>query len=179
MSAVVFQTPNGKIRVDLAAGLAGHNGDPEGGYSMRPIGTEPADWLAFNSRAMLIVGAQNYLRERVPFAVLQEFDVFLLFKPQAEHSWLVGAVALSRVNQGAEPVRVAVRDTDTRAALSRLFVELTAAVAPRLGSERAEPSAVERTRALWWTHWIYRQEKITLADTLALDAYANAERNAE
>ena len=53
---------------------------------------------------MLIVGANNWLRTRVPFFLLQQYDLHLLFYPNSMPSWVVGIAAFSRVKVDEKPI---------------------------------------------------------------------------
>ena len=126
---------------------------------------------------MLVVGANNWLRQRVPFFLLQEYDMHLLFYPNASPCWVVGLAAFSRVKSDAKPVFMFNSDADITVAMEGLISKLLEWARPE-GTE-AETIKTPETQYsekgfklnLWWTHWIYRCAKITLKDILHLEAY--------
>lgn len=127
---------------------------------------------------MLIVGANNWIRTRVPFYVLQKYDIHLFFYPNSTQVWVVGAAAVSRVRTDEKPVFVFSADPTIGAAMDKLFGMLLAAIRPNADEEgmpKFEKAAESNSRNsklnMWWTHWIYRCPKISLKDVLHLDPY--------
>lgn len=126
---------------------------------------------------MLIVGANNWVRTRVPFYVLQKYDVHLFFYPNSTQVWVVGAAAVSRVKVEEKPIFVFSADPSIGSAMDKLFGLLLAALKPDqdesgLPTMSDEPTSAKASKLnLWWTHWIYRCPKISLKDVLHLDAY--------
>ncbi len=130
---------------------------------------------------MLVVGANNWLRGKVPFFLLQQYDLHLLFYPNSTPCWVVGVAALSRVRTDEKPkfffgVHHNVADA-MEIALSRCLEtcrptdttlgDLEQVVEP---SDSSEKPKIMRLN-MWWTHWIYRCPKISLKDMLHLEAY--------
>ncbi len=131
---------------------------------------------------MLIVGTNNWVRGRVPFFLLQQYDLHLLFYPNSTPSWVVGVAAMSRLRTDEPPVFVFGADTDILKALDSALLKMLehcppADWAPEEQSElsRDDEKSVRSNRVsklgLWWTHWIYRCPKISLKDVLHLEAY--------
>lgn len=127
---------------------------------------------------MLIVGANNWVRGKVPFYVLQKFDLHLFFYPNSTQVWVVGAAAVSRLRVDEKPVFVFSADSSITKAMDKLFGQLIATLRPnedesgmpRIGEE-APTSAKASKLNMWWTHWIYRCPKISLKDVLHLEPY--------
>lgn len=126
---------------------------------------------------MLIVGEVNWLRTKVPFFLLQQYDLHLLFYPNSTPSWVVGVVALSRVKADAAPIFVFGCNSDVNLALDEALLRMVEHCRPAdwQSEEEAELSEVESQKNvrlnMWWTHWIYRCPKISLKDVLHLEAY--------
>jgi hypothetical protein len=125
---------------------------------------------------MLVVGANNWIRQRVPYFLLQEYDLHLLFYPNASPCWVLGVAAFSRIKSDAQPIFVYGSGADIAPALESCLAKLLEWSRP--GQEGEEPRPVEAGHCeknfrlnLWWTHWIYRSSKIALKDVLHLEAY--------
>lgn len=126
---------------------------------------------------MLIVGANNWIRQRVPYFLLQEFDMHLLFYPNSSPCWVVGLAAFSRVKSDAKPFFAFASDADMSTALEASLAKLLEWARPE-AAEEVESRPVESGFSdkgfklnMWWTHWIYRCSKIALKDVLHLEAY--------
>ncbi len=132
---------------------------------------------------MLIVGANSWVRNRVPYFLLQEYDLHLLFYPNASPCWVVGLAAFSRIKSDAKPIFTFSSDADMTVALEGTLAKLLEWARPEVG-ENPEGRVVESLDDkaggfsekgfrlnLWWTHWIYRCSKIALKDVLHLEAY--------
>lgn len=126
---------------------------------------------------MLIVGTNNWIRGKVPFFLLQQYDLHLLFYPNSTQSWVVGLAAVSRIRVDEKPVFVFAADATIGTAMQKLFCQLLIALRP--GEDGAvmptvsnEPSSNRSSKLnMWWTHWLYRCPKIALKDVLHLDPY--------
>jgi len=133
---------------------------------------------------MLIVGTNNWVRGRVPFSLLQQYDLHLLFYPNSTPSWVVGVAALSRQKTDEAPVFVFASGPDVVAALDGALAKMLNYCRPSewMSEEEIEeaasrPESVSRQQSklnLWWTHWIYRCAKISLKDVLHLEAYPDS-----
>ncbi len=131
---------------------------------------------------MLIVGANSWVRSRVPYFLLQEYDLHLLFYPNSSPCWVVGLAAFSRIKSDAKPIFTFCSDADMNVALEGTLAKLLEWARPEVG-ENPEGQAMEAGEEkgsfsekgfrlnLWWTHWIYRCSKIALKDVLHLEAY--------
>lgn len=132
---------------------------------------------------MLIVGANNWIRTKVPFFLLQQYDLHLLFYPNSTQAWVLGLVAFSRQRTDEKPVFVFAAHTDVKEALEELFFKILEALKPEeqitgdpvLKSERGGPHASKLN--MWWTHWIYRCPKIALKDVMHLESYPRKLQN--
>jgi hypothetical protein len=131
---------------------------------------------------MLMVGTNNWVRNRVPFYLLQQYDLHLLFYPNSTPTWVVGLAAVSRVSTVEPPVFVFGSGADITDALDSVLLKMLERCRPAdwqredIGNE----ATAERDRnklqrqsklGLWWTHWIYRCPKISLKDVLHLEPY--------
>lgn len=127
---------------------------------------------------MLIVGANNWIRTRVPFFLLQQYDLHLLFYPNSMPAWVVGIAAFSRTRTEGKPVFVFGSDGTIEGALQMAIGRILEACHPNddfSGTVEDTRDARELGHAsklnLWWTHWIYRCPKISLKDVLHLENY--------
>lgn len=130
---------------------------------------------------MLIVGANNWIRLRVPFFLLQNYDLHLLFYPNAMPAWVVGIAAFSRVRTDERPIFVFGSAAAIGDALEHAIGKILETCHPRDeeggGAEPVFRSAQEKRDTqiaklnLWWTHWIYRCPKIALKDVVHLEPY--------
>ena len=122
---------------------------------------------------MLIVGANNWLRERVPFFLLQRYDLHLLFYPNSTPCWNVGLAAFSRLRADEKPIFVFAADTSILVSLEKTLGKILEACPPSLNTGVSEDYAPNGAKLnLWWTHWIYRCPKISLSDILHLEPYS-------
>jgi hypothetical protein len=126
---------------------------------------------------MLMVGANNWIRGKVPFFLLQEYDLHLLFYPNSTPAWVVGIAAFSRTRVDERPTFVFAADSDINRAMDEVVFRTLEALRPAdwrgdadSREEALKPERVSKLN-LWWTHWIYRCSKISLRDVLHLDAY--------
>jgi hypothetical protein len=131
---------------------------------------------------MLMVGSNNWVRNRVPFYLLQQYDLHLLFYPNSTPSWVVGLAAISRVSTTEPPVFVFGSGPEILTAIDSLLLKMLERCRPvDWQNETADFDAIDekdhnkRQRnlklGLWWTHWIYRCPKISLKDVLHLEEY--------
>lgn len=131
---------------------------------------------------MLIVGSNQWVRHRVPFFLLQQYDLHLLFYPNSMPAWVVGVAAFSRTKTEERPIFVFGSDATIHGALEMAMGRILEVCHPNEDlfsiEERpiAEPRDVKAMNQaaklnLWWTHWIYRCPKISLKDVLHLENY--------
>jgi hypothetical protein len=135
-------------------------------------------YSATGKNPMLVVGANNWIRTQVPFFLLQQYDLHLLFYPNAMQAWVVGLAAFSRQKVEAKPIFCFAADVDMVTALKKVLGQILKICQP---GEWIEPvsagedpdQALKNARLnLWWTHWIYRCSKVSLKDLLHLEKYA-------
>ncbi len=128
-----------------------------------------------NRKPMLVVGTNSWLRGRVPFYLLQAYDLYALFYPNPLPSWVVGMVAFSRVRTDEPPKFVFASASNIQAALDEaLFLLLERCYPGGSISSHSDKAADKKSRLnLWWTHWIYRCPKISLRDILHLEDHPN------
>ena len=79
---------------------------------------------------MLVVGANNWVRTKVPFFLIQQYDLHLLFYPNSTQAWVVGLVAFSRHNTSEKPVFVFAADSEIGRALDQLFFRILEVLRP-------------------------------------------------
>lgn len=126
---------------------------------------------------MLVVGANNWMRTKVPFYLLQQYDLHLLFYPNSTQAWVVGLAAFSRQRLEEKPQFVFAADADIHQAIDQLFFKIVEVLRPsepeteipRIPDEH--PKGMGSKLHMWWTQWIYRCPKISLKDLLHLEAY--------
>lgn len=126
---------------------------------------------------MLIVGTNNWIRQKVPFFFLQQYDLHLLFYPNSMPSWVVGLACLSRQSTKKKPFFTFGSAADVGAAVDMALLralELCRPPAYQFEGEAApgDPPAEQEDGSpqlhLWWTNWVYRCPKIALKDVLHL-----------
>ena len=130
---------------------------------------------------MLVVGCNNWIRQNVPFFMLQQYDLHLLFYPNSTPCWVVGIAALSRVSTSELPKFMFASGPDMTEALTDALYKLLAICRPGDGKKEdgiihhtLESKATSQKNSklnMWWTHWIYRCPKISLKDILHLEPY--------
>lgn len=126
---------------------------------------------------MLVVGANNWIRSQVPFFLIQQYDLHLLFYPNSTQSWVVGLVAFSRQHADERPTFVFASHADIKKAIDELFCRILEVLRPEEAEsgatvlKRPETKPISQKLTLWWTHWLYRCPKITLKDVLQLETY--------
>ncbi|NBV49906.1 hypothetical protein EBR78_01655 [bacterium] len=126
---------------------------------------------------MLVVGANQLIRSKAPFFLLQQYDLHLLFYPNSNQAWVMGMVALSRQRTDEKPSFVFSASTDINEAMDQLFFKMLEALrpeeqitgAPLLKGNEKSPSASQLN--MWWINWIYRCPKLALKDIQNLEAY--------
>lgn len=132
---------------------------------------------------MLIVGANNLIRQKSPFFLLQQYDLHLLFYPNSTQAWVVGMVALSRQRTNEKPCFVFAAHTDIQEAINQLFFKILEALKPeeQISGDpilkRDKNASTSSQLNMWWTHWIYRCAKINLKDILQLESYPRKIKN--
>ena len=132
---------------------------------------------------MLVVGANQLIRQKSPFFLLQQYDLHLLFYPNSTQAWVMGMVAVSRQRTDERPVFVFSADTDIQVAIDQLFFKILEALKPeeQLSGDpvikRDKSKTIRAQMNMWWTHWIYRCPKINLKDIEQLEAYPKKLKN--
>lgn len=128
---------------------------------------------------MLVVGTNNWIRGRVPFFLLQGYDLHILFYPNSTPAWVVGVAALSRIRTDERPIFVFSAGSEIMSTLDDALYRALAVCRPQEENSanfnlRSIQSSDNRTISklnMWWTHWIYRCPKISLQDVLHLEPY--------
>lgn len=127
-----------------------------------------------NRYPMLIVGANSWLRQKVPFFLLQAYDLYPLFYPNSMPSWVVGLVAFSRIRTDERPVFVFAADSEISKALDMAIFRVLEHCFPggsRLMGKEGNRSVKFSKLNLWWTHWVYRCPKLCLKDVIHLESH--------
>jgi hypothetical protein len=124
---------------------------------------------------MLVVGAHNWLRGRIPFFLMEQYDLHLLFYPNSTPAWVVGVAAFSRKKTNELPIFLFGADAEITKALDSAIFKMLEHCRPADWKQDDPSSETGLAHAsklnLWWTHWIYRCPKIALKDVLHLEAY--------
>lgn len=134
-------------------------------------------YAASGKNPMLVVGANNWVRTQLPFFVLQQYDVHLLFYPNAMQVWVVGLAAFSRQRVDAKPIFSFAADSDMASALRKVLGQMLKVcqpgewIEPAAAEENSDMMAKKAKLNLWWTHWIYRCPKVSLKDLLHMEKY--------
>lgn len=127
---------------------------------------------------LLVVGANQFIREKAPFFLLQEYDLHLLFYPNSTQAWVMGMVAVSRTRTDEKPTFVFAAHTDIQEALNQLFYKVLEVLKPEeesSGKMSVKPAAHKLGSSkmnMWWIHWIYRCPKIALKEIQSLESYS-------
>lgn len=131
---------------------------------------------------MLVVGANQWIRNQVPFFMIQNYDIHLLFYPNSTPAWVVGVVAMSRKHTDEPPTFVFASHWDINEALKQSLFRLLEHCRPdewrveegqlTKGTDFGLPSKHATKLCMWWTHWIYRCSKISLKDLTNLEPYS-------
>jgi hypothetical protein len=119
-----------------------------------------------HKQPMLIVGANNWVRQYVPFYLLQEYDIFTLFYPNSLNTWVCGIMAMSRTNPRAKPIWSFDSNQTSEKALKNALWGL---IHQTMDCELEEHNPKLN---VWATQWIYKCPKIGLRDILALEKYS-------
>lgn len=128
---------------------------------------------------MLVVGSNAWIRDRVPFFLLQQQDLYLLFYPNAFPCWVVGVAAFSRQSVEAKPIFVFASGTDINQAMSEALYKMVDQCRPSEWSPSSDRTVSDKEKDKkaklhqWWTNWIYRSPKISLKDVLHLENYSH------
>jgi hypothetical protein len=128
---------------------------------------------------ILVVGSHAWLRNRMPFFMLQEYDWYILFYPNSSPCWVVGMAGFSRLHSDTKPIFVFDSHPNIETALDGAIGKTLEAcrpdfdgnskpIAPVSDSEESERA---RQKNLWWTHWIYRCSKISLKELQSMESY--------
>ncbi len=123
---------------------------------------------------MLVVGINQWLQQHVPFFLLQEYDIHLLFYPTSMPVWVVGLVALSRKSSQVLPLFAYHSHVNAHYAIKEVIGTLLIEHSRRGQVEDSEKktkfNSVPKLNT-WWTQWVYRCPKIALKDVLHLEPY--------
>jgi len=127
---------------------------------------------------MLVVGANQFIREKAPFFLLQEYDLHLLFYPNSSQAWVLGMVAISRIRTDEKPTFVFSAHTDIQEAINELFFKILEVLQPeeqvsgKMSVKTQDQKLGSSKMNMWWVHWIYRCPKIVLKDLQSLEPYS-------
>jgi hypothetical protein len=122
---------------------------------------------------MLVVGSNNWIRTKVPFFLLQQYDVHLFFYPNSNAAWVFGACAISRVNAKAVPVWSYAAGQNSEKTLTEALFGLIPGVRPtEWGDPTFEQAEQNEKLGVWFQNWVYRSPKVALKDMLHLEPYA-------
>jgi hypothetical protein len=141
-------------------------------------------YIAVGRSPLLIVGSNNWIHQKLPFFVLQQYDVHLFFYPNSTPSWTVGVAAVSRTNTTEAPFFAFGCSPSIQSALDEVLGKVLEHCRPAdwesgqdWQEEKPELAKDERNKKFqaklgqWWTHWIYRCAKISLKEILHLEDY--------
>jgi hypothetical protein len=126
-----------------------------------------------HKQGRLVVGANNYLRNKLPFFLLQQYDHHIIHHQDEQGTHHVGVIALHRQHADHPPVVThASGETGEKALTGALHQQLIEARPvdhdedhnPVSGQKSGNPHQSKKNT--WLTHWIYRQPKKTLKDLL-------------
>lgn len=116
---------------------------------------------------MLVVGSNHFIRENMPFFVVQDYDIHVFFYPNGGAAWVVECVAISKKCKNMKPVwsrysGKAIENTVKRALWG---------IIPKLAKPEETQTPIEFLTQRWLLHWIYRCSKISFKDILSVEQY--------
>jgi hypothetical protein len=126
-----------------------------------------------HKQGRLVVGANNYLRNKLPFFLLQQYDHHIIHHQDEQGTHHVGVIALHRQHADRAPIVThASGETGEKALTGALHQQLIEARPvdhdedhnPISGQKSDDPHQAKKNT--WLTHWIYRQPKKSLKDLL-------------
>jgi GGDEF domain-containing protein len=173
-----FGTPEGNLWLSSASNKSGkttygvgaskeeaNNVAVDGGLKFEE--PTPRSLMDLEKPPKLVVGANNFLRNKVPFFLLQQYDLFLFIHPSPEGESRVGILSMPRMKYGEEKY-LSVFGSDINkaidSAIGALLIQRAANLDEVTDPENKLPARDDKAekRAAWLTHWIYRQEKVSL-----------------
>jgi hypothetical protein len=116
---------------------------------------------------MLIVGANSFIRDNMPFFVLEHYDIHLFFYPTSESAYVVEAMAWHKQHHNSAPIVSYYAHNEPKTALLQAMWRIIPQVLMKDESEAFKA-------ARWLTHWIYRCPKVSIADIFHLESYDKA-----
>lgn len=163
IKAVRYGTPNGNqfvTRVELKNGKTFVGTGPDRKSSIESafnggiehLKSDPTELLKNEKRSEMIVGSNNYIRQKLPFFLLQQNDVYIL-----RHGDHFGALAIPRVG-GRDPLYV----------MGKTIDEALQNLTPFAHSPDGEviQKTVNPQLTNWLQRWSYQQPKVSLKDAL-------------
>lgn len=184
VQSIRYGTPEGNIWVSRATDkdgkvFTGTGKDREesrtsaksGGIQIQEV--DPTRLMQERRRSMLVLGSNSFQRQKLPFFILQNYDVHYFFHPNSNAYWHIGAMTISRTNPG-DIKYVAVRGGDVNQTLDALNQAVLVQRSTPEGTV-SQGEAIPETQAKWLANWVYRQPKLSLRDVLALEAYPQEE----
>ncbi len=131
-------------------------------------------------KPMLIVGSNHWLRQQVPFFLSQQYDLYLLFYPNASLSWVVGIMALSRLSLTEQPHFCFGSHREIKKAMDSAISQILQYCRPMDWKNRHQKENDPELKkhkmgqlVRWWNNWVYGCPKISLKDILQLEAHPN------
>lgn len=137
----------------------GHEGQPE---EMPQMGVQIVDNA--KKTPTLIVGANPWIRRRVPYFVLQQYDLYLLQMPTDDGSYRIVIGAFSRTNSSRYEWAYADSNSAVKAAESALYNLLNRLKPSDWRMEEVKETGHDKTLALWNTNFVYRCPKVAMKD---------------
>lgn len=123
---------------------------------------------------MLIVGANNYVRENIPFFIIQKYDVHLVFMPTSKQVYQLGALIVNRTEY--KYMFVSLDSINITDAMNNIFLAITRETYNTVDdSIECRWNTQHPKLMVWLNNWIYRCHKISLKDVLHLEPYNNKE----
>lgn len=133
----------------------------------RIIANVVSKYQSHAKQPMLVVGTSVFTRDQMPYFVLQQFEIHILFYPNASNLWVVGAVAMSKVDHARAPLFSFGADRNVQNALKSTLHNLI----PQAGE--LKPVEIHPKQNVWLTHWLYRCPKFSMREVLNLETYAH------
>jgi hypothetical protein len=119
---------------------------------------------------MLIVGANDWIKQHIPFFMPEQFDTRMFLYPNSENAWVIGTVVISRMYDGVKPLFSYASGVNSEQAALEALRNLLIQVQPD------DTEEYEMQDARLTTQFLKRMSecpKITLKEVLALDSHTN------
>jgi hypothetical protein len=121
-------------------------------------------------KPLLVVGCSTFLRANMPSFMMQSFDVYLFFYPNAAEVWVCGALAVDRNKKNAAPIWAYAADWKSETAAKQALWGLIG-----ITNDPDRAQIVPEKLNTWLMQWAYRCSKLSFRDLLQLESYPSSD----